>query len=158
MKVFHREHADGAHPQLQRFLDWWEIHGPFPVTIPPTGGLRTDQLQAELYAKGRTRPGPHAGEPNHPPMGETVTQAATIHDSAHGRGAALDIMAVKTSTDGTRVLETLDDLSLYVILGQLAKANGLAWGGEFRRPVDLDHVEVLHWRALPIPNPGVHNA
>ena len=155
--VFHREHAAGVDGRLLRFLDWWAEHGPFPITIPATGGLRTDAMQAELYAKGRTTPGEHAGEPGHPPMGRTVTNAKTVHDTPHGRGAALDCMPVKTSADGTKVVALIDSWDLYRMYGIMVKAHGLIWGGEWRSPLDGPHAEILTWRSLPIPNPGVHH-
>lgn len=159
-RVFHREHALGVHPDLLAFLDWWEEAGPFAVTIPPDGGLRDDTTQAALYAKGRTTPGPRAGEKGHPPLGYPVTNAKTVHDTPHGRGAAVDLLPVLASPDGQRVLAVLDsDRSLFQALGGLAQARGLVWGGCFHAPIDLDHVEVPDWKQLPVPKPqGVRNA
>lgn len=152
MKVFHREHAAGVHPRILAFLDWWEANGPWPVTVPPDGGLRTDATQRVLYAKGRTAPGPHAGEKNEPALGRTVTNAQTVHDTPHGRGAAVDLLPVKLDPTGTKVLAIIDnDKGLFKTFGLIVETYGFVWGGRFHR-VDEDHAELPAWRQLPLPS------
>lgn len=150
MKVFHLEHAAGVDARILAFLDWWGRLGPFPVTVPPDGGLRTDAVQAVLYAKGRTTPGPHAGEAGEPELGRTVTNAATVHDTPHGRGAAVDLLPVKLDPSGTKVLAIIDnDKGLFRMLGLIGEQHNFVWGGRFHR-VDEDHLELQNWRNLPL--------
>lgn len=159
--VFHlvdRIIRPGLDPRLVDFFLWWEERGPFPITIPPDGGWRTDEAkQAALYAQGRTSPGPHAGDTGYPPLGLTVTAARTLAETAHGRKAAADSYPAVLSADGKRVASILvDDRAPKVRLkfhqyGILAEEHGLVWGGRWKRR-DCPHVECPQWKSLPIPN------
>jgi peptidoglycan L-alanyl-D-glutamate endopeptidase CwlK len=84
-----------------------------------TEGLRSAARQAELYAKGRTTPGP------------VVTRART---SRHQTGDAVDLAFVDR---GILVWEgPWDDL------GALGESLGLVWGGRFRGLRDCPHFEL----------------
>jgi hypothetical protein len=136
-RVFHRERARGVDARLVAFLDWWEGHGPFPVTLAPTAGVRTDELeQARLYASG-------------------ASKARTLGDTPHGRGGALDLEPVEVLA-GVPTRLRLDE-ALYRELGRVAKAHGLEWGGDFPGFFDGAHVQVPNWRSLPYP-PAVRTA
>jgi hypothetical protein len=138
VKVFHRERAEGVDARLLFFLDWWESAGPFHLAVAASGGLRTDAMQAALYSRGRTLPGP------------IVTHARTAADTAHGHGGALDLYPVVPTADGLRVAAILEEWKLYEQLGTLAKRQGLRWGGDFSNLKDGPHLEVLNWRDLPV--------
>ena len=77
--------------------------------------------QEELYARGRTTPGP------------IVTN---LRSSAHTRGLAFDIMPYK---DG-KVL--FDDNPTYEKLGAIARSLGLTWGGDWKGFKDYPHFEL----------------
>lgn len=54
-----------------------------------TCGTRTYAQQTALFLKGWKTPGPHAGEPNYPPLGLRVTRARA-GESDHNFGIAID--------------------------------------------------------------------
>lgn len=158
--VFHLQERlvrPGVDQRILDFFQWWQANGPHPLAIPPTGGRRTDEaVQAALYAQGRTAPGPHAGEEGFPVLGLTVTAAATLADTPHGRGGAADAYPVILSTTGLKVAALdLDERNPRVRLkfehyGLLAEEHGLEWGGRWKRK-DLPHCQVRSWRDLPLP-------
>lgn len=158
--VFHRERADGVDDRLQAFLDYWDANGPFPITIPANGGIRTDATQAGLFAQGRSTPGPNAGMAGHSSLGDKVTNASTASTTAHGHAGALDIYPAVLNASGTAVASVRTggqgtaDWALFQTIGRLAKAHGLRWGGDFSSPVDGPHVEVPDWQSLPIAGLG----
>ncbi|MFZ5469475.1 MAG: M15 family metallopeptidase [Myxococcota bacterium] len=149
-RIHNRHRADGMRAELRAFLDWWEAHGPFPLQIPPLGGLRTDAEQAALYAQGRTAPGAR------------VTNAATARDTPHGRGAALDVYPVREvnfaggvariwTGDESDPAERAHARALLARVGEAAEARGLVWGGRWNGLEDLPHLELPNWLELPMP-------
>lgn len=98
-----------------------------------TSGLRTEAEQAALYAQGRTKPG------------RVVTQAASARTSPHGRGAALDFAVL---TREGRPTWDPPYWHVYEVVGRLAEAEGLAWGGRFLH-MDMPHVQLADWKSLP---------
>lgn len=84
--------------------------------------LRTYQEQAQLYAKGRTAPGPK------------VTNARPGF-SNHNFGTAWDIGLFKGKT-------YLPNHKLYTTIGQAARSLGITWGGDFKSFKDTPHYEV----------------
>ncbi len=135
-KVLHRERAAGVDARLQRFLDWWNLYGPFTVMVGVDGGLRDPLKQLELYAQGR-RQNPDGSLTVVDPTA-VVTQTLS---SKHTRGEALDLWPVR---DRKPVLEVRDstDEQLYRQLGDIAKLHGFAWGGDWKGLVDRPHIEI----------------
>lgn len=148
IRVRNRKRLNGVlDSRLMAFLDWWDAHGPFMVTVGVDGGIRADEAkQAALYAQGRTAPG------------NIVTNAATLALSAHGRRGGLDLWVYKpeTVTDGTFVPDFDTDnpatLARYRAMGEAGKRLGLTWGGDFKMR-DFPHFEVPDWKSLPYPPP-----
>lgn len=114
------------HPELRKR---WELSAaeyvakypdaPMPIL---TQGLRTHKEQDALYAQGRTKPG------------KVVTNARG-GQSLHNYGLAFDVAFrdAKGNIDW-------DDLTPFRRFAVIAKGNGLAWGGDWRRP-DYPHFE-----------------
>ncbi len=125
-KVFERQRAAGIHPDLQKALDEWSKYGPFPIMVGDNGGLRNDATQLMLYMRG-------------------VTNAITASTSAHGRGAAVDLWPV---VDGQ---PTFNNTALYQQMGKWFKDRGFIWGGDWKSPVDMPHIEIPNWTSLPYP-------
>lgn len=152
-RVLHRERAAGVDARLNTFLDWWEQHGPFTVMVGVDGGTRSAADQARLYAQGRTVPGPYAGKPGYPPLGETVTNAQTAVASAHGHASAVDLWPV---INGKIYLNAKDPMqrAKYDLLGATIEAHGLKWGGRFivkGKPFyDGPHAETPDWHNAPL--------
>lgn len=142
-KVFHDERVQGLAPELVLAVEEYARYGPLPITV--TSGLRTDEEQRALYAKGRTV------------AGSIVTNAQTAADSAHGRAAAFDFAPVREVSNGAvrRVWLGEEAEEKYRVVGEWFEARGLVWGGRWRGLVDMPHVELLNWRALPFPPRGV---
>lgn len=84
-------------------------------------GTRSYPEQAELYAQGRTKPGP------------IVTRAKPGY-SNHNFGVAIDIGLWNGK-------DYLEDSPLYKKAGEIGKKMGLAWGGDWSSFKDLPHFE-----------------
>lgn len=158
-KVFHMERLKGVDPRIFDFFLWWSASGPFALTIPPTGGVRTaEKVQTDLWNQGRSTPGPMAGEDGYGPLGLTITQAKTLADTPHGRGGAADAL-VAVVKDGKVIAVEVDCRKpkvrlMYEAFGLLVEQNGLDWGGRFKGK-DMPHCQVKNWRDLPMPSINV---
>jgi peptidoglycan L-alanyl-D-glutamate endopeptidase CwlK len=101
-----------------------------------TCGERTMKEQAELYAKGRTAPGPK------------VTNAKP-GESAHNYNLARDYIPTlgKHMLDGSwRKVRTYKVSPLWWWkFGRCAKKAGLSWGGYWRKFTDRPHIEYQNW-------------
>lgn len=129
----------GVHPLLVgavgRILHAMDILG-YPMVV--TDGVRTEQEQAALYAKGRTAPG------------RIVTNAKGTPDSrsnhqvkADGFGHAVDCcFLIDADRDGEVDDPTWDDARPWALYGAMARALGLKWGGDWpTHKTDRPHVE-----------------
>ncbi len=107
---------------------------------------RTVQRQNELYAKGRTTP----------KRGSTVTNARGMPKSSkHQYGIAIDVCEVKNGYDRRTRKKFSQDVSWvsgfdkrypksrWYEIGELGKAFGFIWGGNFRKLFDGPHFEVF---------------
>lgn len=110
-------------PRAREFLTLANaLAGAESLEVRIISGLRTYQEQAQLYAKGRTAPGPK------------VTNARPGH-SNHNFGTAWDIGLFKGKA-------YLPKHKLYTTIGQAARSLGLTWGGDFKSFKDTPHYEV----------------
>lgn len=114
------------HPELAKR---WDISSTqyaaqYPNAPQPflTQTLRTSAEQDKLYAQGRTRPG------------KVVTNARG-GQSLHNYGLAFDIAF--RDHDGS----VLWDVPLFARFAAIAKANGLAWGGDWKSFKDYPHFD-----------------
>lgn len=144
----------GLHPKLLAFLDEIERRLVFDTLL--VWGGRTPAQQLALYAQGRTVPGPNVSRSR--PLGDIVTNAKDISDTAHGRFAAVDVVPLVGGRPDWA------DKAKFCDVGDLAEKLGLEWGGRFTRKKKLStgvivelpffdggHVQVKAWRDLPIP-------
>lgn len=94
-------------------------------------GLRTFKEQDDLYAKGRTTPGPK------------VTNAKS-GDSIHNYGLAIDIFLIingnQASWDNKKDFDK-DQQSDWMEVVSIMKKEGFSWGGDWRSFSDLPHFE-----------------
>lgn len=100
------------------------------ITLRIVQGMRTIKEQNDLYAKGRTAPGPK------------VTNAKG-GSSYHNYGLAIDLVEIKNA-------EANWDFK-YELLKPFAEKYGLTWGGGFKKIVDKPHFELtfgFKWQAL----------
>ncbi len=95
--------------------------------------LRTEQEQDDLYAQGRTKPGP------------IVTYAPGYsYSSQHQWGIAVDFYK---DVKG----HAFDDDTFFREVGALAKSLGLAWGGDWKDFPDMPHIYLPYWGDTPAP-------
>lgn len=97
---------------------------------------RSRKEQIDLYAQGRTRPGPIVTwtlDSNHIPRPED-----------DGGARAFDIAILKNGkpTWDAKVDVNDDDRADYIQAGEIGESVGLRWGGRFRRP-DMPHFEEI---------------
>jgi peptidoglycan L-alanyl-D-glutamate endopeptidase CwlK len=129
----------GVHPDLQvrvpKIIQAMAVLG---YEMRVTDGVRTQDEQQELYAQGRTTPGPDVSFKR--PLGRTVTNADGLsrrsnHQPVQGFGKAVDC----TFWIGG-IPSWADDLP-WELYGAMAKALGLKWGGDWKSP-DRPHIEL----------------
>jgi peptidoglycan L-alanyl-D-glutamate endopeptidase CwlK len=111
-------------PELQqlaiKFMDACEALG---IKVCITYGVRTYQEQADLYAKGRTKPG------------KIVTNAKP-GTSKHEIGEAFD--AAPLGENGKIDWES----PLFDTMGPIGESVGLVWGGRFKSICDRPHYQL----------------
>lgn len=130
----------GVHPDLQQkvqqIIDAMAVLG---LEMRVTDGVRTAGRQQELYAQGRTTPGPDVSSTR--PLGRTVTNAdGFLKLSNHqikpdGFGHAVDCTFW---VDGAPSWS--EDLP-WRLYGAMAMTLGLHWGGTWNKP-DKPHLEL----------------
>lgn len=99
------------------------VCGDAGIKLLVTHAFRSMEEQAELYAKGRSQPGP------------VVTNARPGY-SWHNHRRAYDVVLIE---DGRPVW---DNPAMYKTAGEAGRALGLAWGGDFGSlKGDLGHFE-----------------
>ena len=86
-------------------------------------GTRTYDEQNELFAQGRTKPGP-------------IVTRARGGQSNHNFGVAWDIGIFKDS-------EYIPESKLYRIAGSIGKEQGLEWGGDWQSLQDEPHFQAI---------------
>jgi hypothetical protein len=138
-KVLNVERAKGVDGVLLAFLQWWQENGSFDILVAPDGGLRigaqAEANQLRYFSQGNSN-------------------AKTLRETPHGRGAALDLWPVGFNPDIPITLSSPMEVNCkaeFYAIGEAAEAFGLTWGGRWSRPYDLPHVQVKNWTALPYP-------
>jgi peptidoglycan L-alanyl-D-glutamate endopeptidase CwlK len=94
------------------------------LVVEVVQGLRSYKEQDELYAKGRTRPGP------------IVTQARG-GQSNHNFGLAVDLCPFTNDKPDWNA-----PISVWAAIGASAEAHGLEWGGTWKKFLDKPHVQL----------------
>lgn len=121
---------DGVHPQLalivQRILNAMSILG-HPMLV--TDGVRTAEKQRALYAQGRTQPGKIVTN------ADGVNKPSNHQRHADGYGHAVDCAFLVNGAP------SWDEHLPWRCYGEMAKALGCAWGGDFSTIRDLPHIE-----------------
>lgn len=117
------------HPWLQdKIKKWLKLCHKKGYYVMINQGLRTVAEQDKLYAQGRTKPG------------NIVTNAkGSDYQSQHQWGIAIDFGCSATTTKEIYNTKRMKDMA------RLAKAVGLAWGGDWIDPVDTPHLYLPKW-------------
>lgn len=133
-------HLRGCHPELAwrvaALLGALEREGHFAIL---TQGVRSVAQQQALYAQGRTRPGKIVTNC------DGISKVSNHQPKGDGYGYAVDV--AWRLDDGTITWD-----GPWELLGTLAAAQGLEWGGNWLRFPDRPHLE------LPSPVPIVAKA
>lgn len=112
------------HPEVQlRCRALLEAATAVGILLCVTQGYRSPQQQAKLYAQGRAAPG------------AIVTRAPPGY-SWHEYHLAFDVAVLH---EGKATWP--NDIRLWRRIGELGKATGLDWGGDFKTITDLPHFE-----------------
>jgi LAS superfamily LD-carboxypeptidase LdcB len=106
---------------IARAIKWGNERG---VKIVVTEGYRSPERQNELYAQGRTKPGP-------------IVTNAKAGQSRHQSARAVDVAIIKNG----KVLEGKEYDKMMKELGKMGVAMGLEWGGNFKSIYDPDHFQ-----------------
>lgn len=106
---------------LRRFNELKAKAADMGVVIRMTDGFRTFERQNELYASGRTKPGP-------------IVTNAKGGQSLHNYGVAFDIVIEGVWYD-TRS-------PLWARIGSLGESLGLTWGGRWSSFPDFPHFQL----------------
>lgn len=92
------------------------------IKLRVTDGLRDFEEQADLYAQGRTEPGP-------------IVTYAEPGQSYHNYGQAIDVVEIRNG-------EAIYDNDRWEEIGALGKEIGFEWGGDFLSFTDLPHFQM----------------
>lgn len=131
----------GVHPDLRRVFI--EAIKESPVDFVVTEGLRTAARQAELYAQGRTKPGPKVT------YADGRKGLSNHQDEADGKkdglGSAVDIYPY---VDGALrihepyVVPKLKEISIHVKAVASCMGVAITWGGDWKNPFDPPHFQL----------------
>lgn len=126
-----------CHPRLQaaatKLIAECARHG---IVIKIGECFRTVKEQDELYAQGRTKPGP------------IVTNAkGSSYSSQHQWGIAFDFyLNMDVDGDGSVSDDAFNDCTgLFTEVGKIAKSIGLSWGGDWTSIQDKPHLYLPDW-------------
>ena len=126
-----KDRLAGVNPVLVAIIEAAIVDSPIDFGIPPDGGLRTAARQQELYAQGRTKPGP------------IITHTDGVEKkSIHQSGNAFDVFAV---VNGTASWEARHYAPIARHLQKVAKERfgvELEWGGDWTKFKDLPHFQL----------------
>jgi len=109
------------------------------------GGLRTAAFQHALYQQGRTTPGPQADRTH--PLGRIVTEKdgylkkSDHQPAADGLGHAIDFafLPTKGRPDAFALTWPWKTVAGYAVAAHV----GVQWGGMWKTPADLDHLQLV---------------
>jgi peptidoglycan L-alanyl-D-glutamate endopeptidase CwlK len=139
-RIIHEERLQGVHPKLVELAHVWVEQLPFDVLI--VEGVRTNERQQQLYAQGRTTPGP------------IVTMSQDTSQSAHGLrlvdGEPLAFAIDAVPCTGPAGQATWQDHQSLALMANIAEDLGLTWGGEWNHFPDPDHFQVPGWKLFPL--------
>jgi len=134
---------------LAQFLDECRVRG---LDIIVTSTFRDQEAQAELYARGRTKPG------------RIVTNAAPGW-SWHNWRCAFDVVPLRrgkpvwgtagNGIDDDPTDDDADDLEIWERVGQVGEFVGLEWAGRWTRFREFPHFQHTFGRTIQDVNRGI---
>lgn len=132
-----KDSLKGVHPDLSRLMEAAIINSPVDFTI--VEGVRTQARQKELYAQGRTTPGPKVTN------ADGTTSKSNHQVKADGLGHAVDLYPFVEGK--LQVTTPCVPVLLKVIADHIKRVAAdlninIAWGGDFRKLPDSPHFEL----------------
>ena len=131
LDLHHLDKLAGVHPRLiavvTRMCEAMAILG-FHLLV--TDGVRTTEQQKALYAKGRTAPGSIVTQLD----GERKRSNHQVKADGYGHGVDCCFLVNEKPSWA--------ESNPWQLYGAMAKAQGLAWGGDWDRFPDKPHIEL----------------
>lgn len=127
----------GVHPKLVALMEAAIVDTPVDFTV--VEGVRTAQRQKQLYAQGRTAPGPKVTNV------DGVTKKSNHQVKADGLGYAVDVYPFfdgKVQVSGAEVDKRLHILAAHIKATAKCQGVNITWGGDWKSPYDPPHYEL----------------
>lgn len=126
---------EGVHPDLVEKVNKIILAcAALELPVVVTAGVRTLEVQQHLFAQGRSLPGKIVTNC------DGVNRRSPHQLRSDGYGHAVDLAFL----DYTKSFDTPSwaESHPWAMLGAMAKALGLVWGGDFKSLIDRPHVEL----------------
>ncbi|SHJ20018.1 peptidoglycan L-alanyl-D-glutamate endopeptidase CwlK [Cruoricaptor ignavus] len=127
---------EGVHPDLVKVLSEAIRFSPHDFTV--VEGVRTVKRQQELYAQGRTKPGPKVTN------ADGVKNKSNHQPKADGYGYAVDLYPYfdgKVQVSGREAERRLKEIAVHILLTAQKLGIKVEWGGNWRF-TDPPHFEL----------------
>lgn len=127
----------GVHPDLVRLMGAAIMDTPVDFTI--TEGLRTTARQKELYAQGRSAPGPRVTK------ADGVNNKSDHQAKADGYGHAVDLypfIGGRLLVQGPEAIAGLKAIAKHIKANARDMGIAITWGGDWKDPYDPPHFEL----------------
>jgi len=131
------DNLQGVHPDLARVLHCAILDTPIDFTI--VEGVRTQARQQQLYAQGRTAPGPRVTN------ADGVRSKSNHQAKADGYGHAVDLYPIvdgKLQVNGAAVTKALGEIAKHIKATANQIGVRITWGGDWKSPYDPPHFEL----------------
>lgn len=124
----------GVHPALVKLMTLSIKNSPVDFTI--TEGVRTQERQQELYAQGRTKPGPIVTKV------DGIIKKSNHQPKSDGFGHAVDLYPYVNGSVRVNDVENLKKIAEHI--KKVAKENNInvTWGGDWTSFKDYPHFEI----------------
>ena len=132
-----RNNLNGVHPLLVQALENAIINSPVDFTV--VCGIRTAKEQAELYAQGRTAPGPIVTNC------DGLKKKSNHQAKADGYGYAVDIYPFfegKVQVNHKDTVKCLIQIAKHIKTCCFAMGVSIEWGGDWEKLKDYPHFEL----------------
>lgn len=132
-----KDNLKGVHPKLVELMEDAIKDSPVDFTI--TEGVRTVARQKQLYAQGRTAPGPIVTNV------DGVRKKSNHQPKSDGYGYAVDIYPYfdgKVQVSGPLVIQKLREIAAHIKTRAKCLGITIVWGGDFKNLFDPPHFEL----------------
>ena len=128
------DNLKGVHPRLTILMGVALQDSPVDFTI--FEGVRTLARQQELYAQGRTAPGPIVTN------ADGVVKKSNHQIQADGQGYAVDLYPYVNGGIKEKDTESFKKIAKHIKATAKRLGYNIEWGGDWTNPVDMPHFEL----------------